>query len=113
MIGFMTHEEQRQQKAMLLLECTEAESELAALKEKAKRTSEAIKAFGEWLGGASHGQWRDGDSYLAGLGKVNVLTDPRFEAAMSFAKAKELVDQISEVQKRVDDLRNRKRELGL
>jgi hypothetical protein len=101
MIGFMTHEEQRQQKAMLLLECTEAESELAALKEKANQRGDQ-----SLLGGASHGQWRDGDSYLAGLGKVNVLTDPRFEAAMSFAKAKELVDQISEVQKRVDDLKN-------
>jgi len=113
MIGFMTQEEQRQQKAMLLLECNEAESELAALKEKAKRISEAIKTFGAWLEGASHGQYSHGNLHVASLGAVNVLTDPRFEAAMSFDKANELVDQISEVQKRVDDLRNRKRELGL
>jgi hypothetical protein len=116
----MTADESRKQKAELLLEISETEQEKADLEEKAQRMAKCLKAVNQWLedllrnpyhhDSESYGK---GKTYVSEMGSVQILTDPRFAAAMNFTELKEDVQKIGDVRKRLADLQERKRSLGL
>src|SRR6478672_11419841 len=93
-IRYITDDEVRQQKATLLLEAHEAEQELANLAEKARRRGAYLKAFGHWLEQIAdmplYNSSFTPETYESGLGKVNVLMDGGFKAAMSFEESEKL-----------------------
>jgi len=110
----MTEDQVRQQKALLLLEHQEASTELAHLQEKAKRLSDSLNAVAFWVKRVSEGYMSAEVVYIADLGgEVNIVTDPRFVAALNFDKARELVAQIISTSERCRDLQERKEKLGL
>lgn len=112
----MTEDEQRHQKAMLLLEHQEAEQELAALREKSLRLSYLTQAFAEWMEDAARNKTSitSNEIYSSKLGrKVNIPGDGAFKAAMDYESALSLVREIQEAEKRTENLRNRKQALGL
>jgi hypothetical protein len=112
----MTEDEVRKQKALLLLDVNEAEQELAQLEEKGKRISIHLKGFAEWLDGVLRAGMQygaSGEAYISAIGKVNVLHDAQFKISMNFDEAVKLFDQLTAVRKRLNDLNERKRSLGL
>jgi len=104
-------DEMKQQKAMLLLEHSEATEELAALKERAIRVGRDIRQFGQWLAedAARKIYTRDQQQY----GVAVDLLDDKFSQAVNFLEATKLADEIRVSMDKVRDLELRKRNLGL
>lgn len=113
----MTEDEKRQQKAMLLLEHQEAMDHLANLQEKAKRMSRYISAVSKWVEDRMHGYSSaagENKVYMSeGGGHVDVLSDPAVPKAMDFEAAKSLALEMQEARRRVEELSERKKSLGL
>jgi hypothetical protein len=115
----MTEDEKRQQKAMLLLECQEAEQHLAHLQEKAKRISQNILAVSKWIENRSKGYNAAGSGeedkvYVTEIGRyVNIFADPEIAKAMDFEAANSLAIELNEARRRVRELSERKKALGL
>ncbi|SRR6266496_3292568 len=112
----MTEDEKRQQKAMLLLEYQEAEEHLAHLQEKAKRLSENVLAVAKWMEDRSHSYTTAGgsdDKAYVNNRYVNILNNPEIVKAMDFEVAKSLALEIKEAKRRVEELAERKKSLGV
>jgi hypothetical protein len=101
---------------MLLLEHQEAQEHLANLHEKAKRISNYILAVSKWMEDRSHGYNPSGEDqvYLSELGRhVKVLSEPDVATAMNFEAIKSLAIEVNEARRRVQELSERKKLLGL
>ncbi len=109
----MTEGDKRQEKAMLLLEHQEADESLAITREKAKRWAGRLEELQRWLTNAqSYGatyyeqkDWRDFNS--------RIRSDPAYRDALNWDKMVEFVDELLAATKKVSDLAQRKKELGL
>jgi hypothetical protein len=110
----MTEDEKRQQKAMLLLECEEAESDLAHLRERAARLSGEIGEVEAWLNRAApfHGN-RELTQKDIELDKKIRAKQQVYRDALSFDSALSLMDEITAAQKRFADIAERKSNLRL
>jgi hypothetical protein len=108
----MTEDEKRQQKAMLLLECQEAQDNLAHLREKTRRMADGIGEIQKWVSDtlrmqSGHDQERarrDGN-IRANLGAYRTL--------MNFDETLSLMDEFIAAEKLLEELRRRKADLGL
>jgi hypothetical protein len=109
----MTDEEKRQQKASLLLECQEAENNLAELKEKAKRRAQAVHSIERWL---KHLSGQSVPDYGEDLSKIGVMIGAnlaRYKQELNLDDAFALAAEIKNAETLLADLRNRKQDLGL
>ena len=107
----MSKDEMREQKAMLLFEHHETLEELAALRESAKRTGQAIAQFGKWLAedAARKIYVRGQDQYGLSVDQL----DDEYSKSVDFQKAITLADEIRAVTAKAKNLAERKRDLGL
>jgi len=108
----MTADEKREQKGMLLLECQEAEEELAHLSEKALRVSETLKQISDDLVSScpsKHGGFsiREDDE------PTLLKTDPQFKAALDIDALIVLLSDLNKAKRKVRGLQDRKSSLGL
>lgn len=109
----MTDQEKRQQKAMLLLECQEAEEELAHLEERAKSLTSIFRELAEWIGRLPFPSSETSTSYGERvLGGVD-LNDSKYREAMNFDALNSLVVEINKARIKVRNLKHRKDSLGL
>jgi hypothetical protein len=112
----MTEDEKRQQKAMLLLEFQEAESNLASLREKAGRIGRDMLEVGQWLGNMSPEQGPDTEYRKKDNEKRNAAIRAslgKHRDAMNFEVALILMDELQAAEKLRSSLALRKSELGL
>ena len=109
----MTEEEKRQQKAMLLLEHQEAESNLAHLREKAGRVAKPYDDVAAWLAHASSFEYpgrREEDAKR----DANIRANPElYRKSLPFDEAVALMDEIKKAEELLAQLGRRKAELGL
>jgi hypothetical protein len=106
----MTDDEKRQQKAMLLLECQEAEEELAQLIVKADCIAERIGQVRVWLQEVTLNPADGG--HIAAREK-SVQGDPEMKLAMDYDRVEELVNHLKESRSKVARLKEGKEKLGL
>lgn len=89
----MTDTEMRQQRGMLLVDLEEAQKRLAALQEKAIRVGRAFQEFGRLLEREAATK-----IYIAGQRNYNLpiefLDEQKYKAALSFADALQLADDL-------------------
>lgn len=112
----MTEDEKRQQKGMLLLEYQEAEDNLAHLEEKAKRVSKNISAVSKWLEDRTRGYTPAGggdDKVYVDNRYIDIQNNPEIVNAMDFEAAKSLALEIKEARRKVQELAERKKSLGV
>lgn len=112
----MTEDEKRQQKALLLLEFQEAETNLANLREKAGRIGREVSEVGEWLARMSPEYAPNMEYNKADHVKrsATILTSlAKYRSAMNFDEAITLMGEIDQTVKSVAALALRKSELGL
>lgn len=107
----MSHDELRQQKALLLLDCQEARQELAGLKERARTIGQDIQQFGKWMTDYTSDRIYTRDQDQHGL-SVNLLED-KYLDAMNLETALALADQIRRMTVKVKILEQKRRELGV
>jgi hypothetical protein len=109
----MTEEEKRQQKAMLLLEYQEAESNLAHLREKAGRVAKPYDDVAAWLTHASSFQYpasRERDAKVNANIRANLEL---YRKSFAFDEVVALMDEIKKAEELLAQLGRRKAELGL
>lgn len=100
----VTVAEKRTQTAFLLLECHEAEENLAHVEEKAKRMTQCLDDTKNWFEAqALHSSWN---------GAVD-LDDPRYVEALNIESIKATIAEVRDARKKVLSLRQRKQALGL
>lgn len=106
----MTDDEKRSQKAELLLKAQETEDDLRHLREKAKSTAAKIAEVRQWLDGvgdaSSEREQRSRSAQIRG----NV---DHYKRALDLDEAIKLADEIRDTERKLQELANRKAELGL
>jgi hypothetical protein len=113
----MTEDEKRQQKAMLLLEYQEAESNLAHLREKAGRMSAPIEQIGKWVSHAQSAEThpaynRYSQEYRSHDAAIRTNLD-LYRKSLDFDAVLALMDEIKAAEEALHKLGRRKAELGL
>src|SRR5215813_10562146 len=103
----MTEMEIRQQKAILLLECQEAEQTLAHLREKSRRLAQSLERIASWLRSGCGIDFAFGPAApLHDKGEyVRILEDSRYETAMDFPAAKKLAEEIKDALSNLQSLK--------
>lgn len=112
----MTDNEKRQLKSETLLDFQEAVENLKSLLAKGRRVSESLSDLALWVSKAcsAAGNFHPEHDIWSKDRHVNILRDEtRYSDAMNYAELISLVDHIISAQKRVDELRERKHDLGL
>jgi hypothetical protein len=112
----MTEVEKRELKGAVLLDFQEAVDNLKALIAKARRNSESLGDLATWLHNAtqSDGQFDPARDFWSKDHHTNILrNEQRYREAMNYEELITLVDHIVSAQKRVNELRASKQELGL
>jgi hypothetical protein len=110
---YMTEDEKRQQKAMLLLEYQEAEENLAHLREKAGKLYISIQEIATWVQKTARPNSIGGHYEDAERAKRIEANLEQYRAAMDFDGVLSTVRAISESSLRLTDLAERKKALGL
>jgi hypothetical protein len=110
----VTEEEKRQQKAMLLLEYQEAESNLAHLREKAGRVAKPYDDVATWLAHASSFDYYPGRREQDAKNNANIRANlESYRKLLAFDEAVALMDEIKNAEELLAQLGRRKAELGL
>jgi hypothetical protein len=114
----MTDDEKRQQRAMLLLECQEAEEELAHLSEKARKVTEKLRVLISFVESARPGEMKHvtyADKALVVKEKLHsqVVGNPGFREGLSFDLLLALVGELDQATEKLTELRRQKQSLGL
>jgi hypothetical protein len=114
----VTPDEMRQQKGELMLSFQEALDNAAALREKVKGLISEMEAVKLWLGkvaNASQSSDFIGVSFYSSshASHINIFGDARYAKAMNFQKVKDVTEEMTAALKRIEELGQRKRELGL
>jgi hypothetical protein len=108
----MTEDEKRQQKAMLLLDFQEAQTNLTHLTQEAGRMSTPIRKVGDWLSNAETTDYsydqraREKDAQI----RANLEL---YRQGLNFDAAVALMDEIKDARALLDRLEKRKAEFGL
>ena len=110
----MTENQKREQKAALLLEYQEAADELANLRERAGRLSGYIGDVEAWVNRAQLllGNRPYDEKDLSLDAKIRANSE-RYRSALNFDDALDLMDEIVAAKKQLNELAERKSELGL
>lgn len=110
----MTDEDKRQQIAMLLLDCQEAEDELAHLEESAKRLATDIRQVADWLESATYPDFLQRGEVQERHARISSESgSKRYSQALDFQKAAEAVSALNKARTKVDQLKQRKAALKL
>ena len=108
----MTDEDNRQQRAMLLLEVREAEDELAHLEESAKRLAEDIRQVADWVESATYADFHQKMEIQERHARISSGGgSSRYSQALNIQRAMEAVMLVLGARKKVDDLKQRKASL--
>jgi hypothetical protein len=114
----MTDDEKRQQKAMLLLECQEAEEELAHLSEKARKVIDKLRVLTSFVeaarpGEMKHATYADKSLAIREKLKSQIIGNPGFREGLSFDLLLALVAELDQASEKLAELHRQKKSLGL
>lgn len=109
---FMSPDEQREQKARVLLEYQEVENEINALEVSAKTMGEDIVSFGNLMQmGAAERIFRQGQAHH-GVAS-DYLPEKLLRTVREWEKCFDVADKLRQAYSRLDQLRQQKAKLGL
>jgi hypothetical protein len=109
----MMHEHERQQTA-IVLECEEAEQELARLEESARTLAENIRQVADWIESSTSPDFLRKMEVQERHAKISSEDGSKHYAqALDIQRAMETVKLVIAARKKVDDLRQRKNSHGL